>query len=283
MVRVLFFLFITFLLSGSGKPAYTLFTKEGKTVSWDKMIKQLEQSDIILFGELHNNPISHWIQLQLVKELVLSKDKNLNIGAEMVEVDDQLVVDEYLRGLTDFKHVETEISDWPNFSTDYKPLLDFSKERGLKFLATNVPRRYAALVARNGLNILDTLSEEAKMLLCPLPVDFNAEEAGYADLNLHGHGHHMPYLAEAQALKDATMANVILGQAEEDKTIFHIHGAFHSQNYQGIYWFLKKARPDLKISVITTVEQENSGKLEEDNIGKADFLIVVPEDMTKTY
>lgn len=246
-------------------------------------MNQIQDADVILFGELHDNPISHWVELQIAKELEKRKGKGLIIGAEMLELDDQLVVDEYLGGLTEFNHVENEISGWPNFKTDYKPLLDFAKENEVSFLATNIPRRYAALVARKGQEVLDTLSEQAKQYIPPLPIEYDAEAAGYAALMGHGHGHHLPHLAEAQAIKDATMAHVILENVKTGKTFFHIHGAFHSLNFQGIYYFLKRQKPDLKVVVVSTAEQKDISKLADENKGKADFFVLVPEDMTKTY
>ena len=39
---------------------------------------------------------------------------------------------------------------WPNYNTDYAPILEFAKKNELDFIATNIPRRYASMVARNG-------------------------------------------------------------------------------------------------------------------------------------
>ena len=45
------------------KPAYRIFTQDGKTVKYQKMLKELSEADVVFFGELHNNPICHWLQL----------------------------------------------------------------------------------------------------------------------------------------------------------------------------------------------------------------------------
>lgn len=67
------------------KPAYVLYNSKGKKVSYRKMVKVLSQKDVVFFGELHNNPIAHWLQLELSKSL-LDKRKML-MGAEMFERD----------------------------------------------------------------------------------------------------------------------------------------------------------------------------------------------------
>lgn len=71
------------------KPAYELFDSNGKKVSHKKMMKALLTADVVLFGELHNNPIAHWLQLSVATELHPKRD--LVLGAEMVEADNQAV------------------------------------------------------------------------------------------------------------------------------------------------------------------------------------------------
>lgn len=87
---------------------------------------------------------------------------------------------------------------------------------------------------------------------------------------------------KAQALKDATMAHFILQNWSEGKLLLHYHGAYHSENFESIYWNLKPQKPKLNIVTITTVSQENILELEEENTGTADFTICIDQDMTKT-
>jgi uncharacterized iron-regulated protein len=78
------------------KPAYVLYNSKGKKVSYASLIKQANTSDVVLFGEFHNNPISHWLQLAVTKDL--HKTKNLILGAEMFEADNQEALNKYLSG-----------------------------------------------------------------------------------------------------------------------------------------------------------------------------------------
>ena len=61
-------LFISISILAQQKPAYILYNAKGKKVSYKKMIKQLAQKDIILFGEYHNNAIAHWLELAVAKD-----------------------------------------------------------------------------------------------------------------------------------------------------------------------------------------------------------------------
>ena len=51
------------------KKAYAVFTDSGKKSNFNKIIKKAVATDVVLFGELHNNPIAHWLELELVSTL----------------------------------------------------------------------------------------------------------------------------------------------------------------------------------------------------------------------
>jgi uncharacterized iron-regulated protein len=174
---------------------------------------------------------------------------------------------------------------WPNYKTDYKPLVEFAKKNKLKFVGTNVPRRYASLVNSKGFEGLDELSDEAKEFLPPAAhVKYDPELNCYKSMmEMKGMGGHVtPNFPKAQAIKDATMAHFILKNWSMGKLLIHYHGSYHSENYESIYWYLKQANPDLKIVTIHTVSQDEISELTKENTGKADFTICVDEDMTKT-
>lgn len=267
------------------KEAYLLFREDGKKVKYEKMVEAASGADIVLFGELHNNPISHWLELELTKDLHAAKGKGLVLGAEMFEADNQLIMDEFLSGIITEAKFEEEARLWKNYATDYRPLVRVAKENGLRFIATNVPRRYASAVYTRGAAVLDSLSDEARSYMAPLPLEYDTMLNCYFQL-IHGpemQGHGSINLADAQAIKDATMAHFILENLVPGELFIHYNGAYHSDDFESMNWFLKRADPNLKIVTISTVSQENPGELEEDSAGKADFIIVVPSSMTTTY
>ena len=119
----------------------------------------------MLFGENHNDPISHWLQLELTKSLHEKHGKNLMLGAEMLEADNQVILDEYLLGFSREEDFEKEAKIWPNHKTDYRPLVRFAKDNNLHFVATNIPRRFANMVYRFGLDTLVFLPEASKKFI----------------------------------------------------------------------------------------------------------------------
>ena len=278
---LLFFVFASFK---TDKPAYFLFNKEGKTVKYSKMLNDIQNADIVLFGESHDNPISHWLQLELTTDLFELKNENLVLGAEMFESDNQVILDEYLDSLISQKSFEAEARLWPNYKTDYKPLVEFANKNRLRFVATNVPRRYASMVNSKGFEGLEELSDEAKLFIPPLPIDYDSTLNCYKSmLEMEGIGSHVTEnFPKAQAIKDATMAYFILKNWSPGKMLIHYHGSYHSENFESIYWYLKQQDPSLNIVTITTVSQDDVSELTEENLGLADYTICVDEDMTKT-
>lgn len=287
MFKVGILLFSLFMLT---KPAYQLFDAKGKKVEYASLLAEAEKADIIFFGELHNNAICHWLQLQLLKDLHAKQAGKLVLGAEMFEADNQIVLDEYANAWIKENHFTKEAKIWDNYRTDYKPLLDFAIKQKIPFIATNIPRRYANIVSREGLEGLNKLSADAKKWIAPLPIAFDASLPAYAEMmkmashGAMGSGSSKPeYFAQAQAVKDATMAHFILQNWQKGKIFLHFNGSYHSDNFEGIVWYLKRQKPDLKILTIATVEQENLQELQKENQNKANFILVSPADMTKTY
>ena len=269
------------ILHAQDKKPYQLFDKNGKKVSFEKVVKASLKTEVVLFGEFHNNPICHWLQLELTKD-VASKSK-IVLGAEMIEADNQKQLDAYLADEMNQKQLDSTARLWSNYKTDYKPLVDFAKANKLPFIATNIPRRYASMVHKKGFEALETLTDEEKSWMAPLPMPYDKNLPGYTQMMTMMGEHTSPNMPKAQASKDATMAHFIIKNRQPNSVFIHFNGSFHSDNFDGINWYLRKYQPKVKIVTIATVEQNEVDDLEKEHLNKADFILVIDADMTKTY
>lgn len=263
------------------KLPYQLFDKNGKKATYDQLLKATEKMEVVLFGEYHDNSIDHWLELVLAKDL--AKKRNVVLGAEMFEADNQTQLNQYLKGEINQKQLDSTARLWPNYKTDYKPIVDFAKENNIAFIATNVPRRYASMVYKQGYGSLENLSPEEKSWIAPLPIVYDSSLKGYQEMLKMGGEHTNENMPKAQNIKDATMAYFILKNKKENSVFIHYNGTYHSDNFEGIYWHLKHAESELKIMTIATVTQSDLSKLGKEQYGKADFILVIDEDATKTY
>ncbi len=292
MKKQIVFLFI-FTLSMSlfaQKWAYKIFEKGGKESSYESLLKASMSQDVVMFGEFHDDAISHWLQYELTADLHKKSGRSLILGAEMFEADNQVIINEYLEGKIRERNFMDEARLWSNYKTDYRPLVEFAKENKLPFIATNIPRRYASMVNNGGFEALESLSLQAKEWIAPLPPKYDPELPAYKKmLEMMGktpgggmQARNIENFPKAQAIKDATMAHFILKNFEKGKLFIHYHGAFHSDDYEGIVWYIKQDKPDLKILTITISRQDDVSKLDNEYLNKADFIIAVPNSMTKT-
>lgn len=282
--------------------AYRLYGKDGQPVAYADMVKDLAQQDAVFVGEMHNCPICHWLERRLLQSLHQAcaaegsakkgkKDaapKGLAVGMEMFEADDQLVIDEYFAQQITADRFESEARFWPNYSTDYEPLVDFAYEHRLPLVATNVPRRYANSVKNHGIAFLDSLSDEAKRYLPPLPIPYQANEQATEAFGLmaamgKGKNSNPEWLSQSQALKDATMAWNTAQWLKKGYQMVHFNGNYHTAAGEGILTYLRHYAPKARCKTIYSVRQEDITALEEDYLGQADYYICVAEDMSTSY
>ena len=277
----------TTVATAQDKQAYRVFDNKGKETDYGQLLKQSKKADVVFFGEQHNNPISHWLQIELAQDLEKETGGKLIMGAEMFERDNQAILNEYLSGQISSKNFEDEARLWDNYATDYKPLVELAKSKKLPFIATNVPRRYANMVYKQGLESLTPLTSEAKSWIAPLPIEVDMNLPSYQAMikmmGGHSTGAASDNLIKSQAVKDATMGYFIAQNLKKGHVFLHFNGSYHSDLKEGTVWYLRKYAGGKDVVNIATVEQDNIEKLDQENLGKADFIICVPAKMTKTY
>ena len=269
------------------KPAYRIFKKNKSPVQYHELLKDACRSDIVFFGELHDNPICHWLELELAMDLFSSRGGNLVLGGEMFDTDNSIIIDEYLAGLISESYFESQCRLWPNYDTDYKPLLEFARENKIPFIATNIPRRYAGVVLEKGFEGLAELSDRAKEYFPPMPVRFDPDLESYRRITglFNESGEHpvCELLPRAQAVKDATMAWSILRNWSQGKTFLHLNGTYHTDNFEGIGWYLRLDKPDLKILTLSSVITDDPDDTDSIDSCPADYILCIPGRMTRTY
>jgi uncharacterized iron-regulated protein len=258
-----------------------LYTSNGSPIEPEAAAARLAGADVILLGELHGIAPVHELEQRIAAELIRLRGRDLVLGAEMFEADDQLVLDEYLSGLILHHHLTSEAKVWENHETDYRPLVELAKAAGLPFVATNVPRRYANLVARQGLEALEQLGGEARRYLAPLPIRFDLDVPGYREMMemrlpaMSGMMASSGNLVAAQAVKDATMAHFIASRRAPSQLFLHFNGVFHSQRGGGIGWFLARTDPGLRVATVSSVLGDSSAF--EPGLGAlGNYVFVVP-------
>jgi len=294
------------LAAAQGAPAahYRAFDSKGQPVTLQAIIDSLEGADVLFVGETHDNAVAHMLEAELLRGAndkygsSSSKRRDVALSLEMFERDVQTVVDEYLSGLISERHFLLSSRPWKNYETDYRPLVEYARERHLPVIAANAPARYVSRVSSQGPASLDALSKDViKSWLPPLPfptaseayaAKFNrfmsggapaapaptpAQPAAAAQANPHGSMH----LLEAQTLRDASMAYRIAEflKRGRDPLVVQVNGTFHSEERMGVPEQLARYRPKVRAVIVTIVPDEDFPAFDASRLGRlGDFVII---------
>lgn len=274
---------------------FKVFDGEGKPLTFSDMMAQLVTAQVIFLGEQHDDPVGHAVEFAVLQEVYRLESlanprvkRSVALSMEMFERDTQTVVNEYLKGTIREKDLLGASRPWNNYASDYKPLIEFAKEKQLAFIAGNAPGRYVSVVGRGGIPALQALSPQAKKWVAPLP--YHVSSSAYASKfnklmgDMGGHGN--SFMLDAQTLRDATMAYSI---AEYLKTnpksvVVHANGTFHSESTMGVPEHLARYAPRTKVKVLTMVSDASYPNFDTEKHTKlGDFVIVGDPALPRTF
>jgi len=226
--------------------------KNRKTTTLDELVKEIKNTDVLFFGEEHNDSIGHILEAEIFQKMNTAYP-GTSLTMEMFSTDVQPVINEYLAGLISEKNFIKESRAWNNYK-DYKQLIEFAKANKLNVIAGNVATRYSNAVTFGGLSKLNEFPASSKVFLPPFPVD--TATGRYHEKfteTLGGHDMGNMKIFQTQNLWDASMAwNIVKETKSHPKVkIFQINGRFHSDEKLGTVAQLKKHAPKLKVANIS--------------------------------
>ena len=257
------------LCFGAGSVSAAQFSdaKSGKELTATQLAQKLAKYDVVFFGEYHDQGEIHKSEAELLEALHKIKGEKLALSMEMFEADNQEKLDSFLAGSLSEEDFLATSRPWPNYKTDYAPLVNFAKEHKMPVVAANVPRFLAAHVAKNNASTEGIEAQYQKWL----PKHTYAPEGAYKDkfyaqMNSPEAPMKMPparlaAVYAAQCLKDDKMAESIaaFSDAHKKMQVLHINGCFHSDAHLGTAQKLEALRPELKVAVITPLERKQKG------------------------
>jgi len=257
--------------SAAAAPSYVphrvIHARKQRVEDFEAMAAELSRADVVFFGEQHDDPATHRMQLALLEAIGRRRD-SVVLSLEMFERDVQPLLDDYLAGRTTEEAFLAASRPWPRYATDYRGLVELAKARGWRVVAANVPRPLASAVSRAGLGMLDTLPAERRALAatqmnCPEGDDeyferFMATMSGMP--TNHGGGpvdaaaarQALVRIYQAQCVKDETMAESIAAAWAPGTLVIHMNGAFHSDFHLGtVNRTVHRLRSGAQVRVVT--------------------------------
>ena len=261
---------------------------DGTEVDHRQLVDACGWADVILVGELHDDPIAHEFQRRLIVE-VASRWPGTVLSMEMLERDEQRYVDDYLAGrISVDEFVErTGSASWAgegSWESWYQPIIDDGHAAGATVLAANAPRRYVTMARTEGYAKLIGLPKEEQVLFhVPLDPDRGNYRARFRSLmsqhsDPHAEDATTDHLAvdswfRAQALWDATMADSIRNAHREGATkVVHLVGQFHTDFNGGTYGHLARRSPGIRILTMS-VQPGTDTSLRREDLYRADIVV----------
>jgi len=258
-------------------------------VDYAQVLTAMKSADAVFVGEIHDDSLTHVVEHRILDDLSSISNQRA-VALEMFERDVQGLLTDYLVGTISEETFLAGSRPWGNYHTDYRPLVELAKKRGMPVLAMNVPRRYAGQVAMRGEGALAAVPDSEKVFIAR---ELKALDDEYKKrfMDQMG-GMHRPKamqrvspdnIYKAQCLKDDTMAESLATFMENNPktTIVSYQGDFHSAFGLGIVKKLKLLKPDVKTTVISVVPVEgNWREIDAEWKGRGDFVFVVPRHKT---
>lgn len=259
-----------------------------KFTDFEVMLSELAKADVVFVGEQHDDPNTHRLESAVLQGL-LRRTGRATVSLEMFERDTQPALSRYLAGEMSEEDFLKQSRPWPRYATDYRPLVEFARGHQWPVIASNIPRRLANQVAKEGLGTIDKLTPEerawvAQSIECPRddyrkrfvesmnehPIP-GSDKMSAADRDARDERYYL-----AQCVKDETMAEAIVAaRGPGQPIIVHFNGAFHSDYGLGTAARVKRRLKNVRVAVLSVLPVENLDTLKptKDDRKRADYLV----------
>lgn len=255
---------------------------------FEAMLADLARAGVVLVGEQHDDPNTHRLELAVLEGL-MRRRASIAVSLEMFERDTQSALTDYLADrITEEEFLESS-RPWPRYATDYRPIVELSKAHGWPVVASNVPRRLAAVVAKEGLRALEGVPETDRAYAAastecprddyrkrfvetmdahPAPGSEKLSEAEREAMNDR-------YYA-SQCVKDETMAEAIVAARTTDRPmVVHFNGAFHTDFHAGVAPRVERRLDGARVVVVSILPVDDLDRLDptKEDRKRADYLV----------
>jgi uncharacterized iron-regulated protein len=251
-------------LAAAYTPHRVYDTKRKRFIDLETMIAAIARADAAFLGEFHDDPGTHRLQRAILEGTARRREGKIVLSLEMFERDVQPRLNAYLANEIDEPAFLANSRPWPNYPSDYRPLVEFAKANQWPVVGGNIPRRIASQVARRGLIAIDSLPEADRPFAaasnsCPRDDYFKKFDAVMGDMAAHGmrpspdeRTMMVSRMYESQCAKDEAMGEAIAAAMTEHNTlVIHANGAFHSDYRLGTVERVRRRAPRAKMVVVT--------------------------------
>lgn len=223
--------------------------RHGVEIDRPALVERLAGADVVLLGEVHDNPDAHLAQGSLVRLL--------NPGAlavEMIRIADETALNAYLADGGDPAGIGAEVdwanSGWPDWEI-YAPV--FRDWQPGRIFGAALPRAEVRRSMTEGAAAIPLDPPMRAELEAPLPDDV---QAALEQVMVDAHCGHLPEemapgMIEAQRLRDAALASAVLRARQQERGLVAvIAGNGHTRKDRGAGTYLPTDLEVLSLGVL---------------------------------
>ncbi|QUJ68170.1 ChaN family lipoprotein [Photobacterium sp. GJ3] len=249
----------------AGKPLpptlydYSIRSPQGNPLTEQQLADALSQADIVLIGEWHSHPGTHLMQTRLLAALYAIQP-NLALSMEQFTRDNQALLDQYLQGDIGEQVLIKQGNAWPNYESDYRPLVEFARLNQLDVIAANAPKSIVRCVGRYGADYLNRLpATERQWVAQSLTLENDPYKEKFTQSMHHGDEAQTERQFAAQTSWDDTMAESMVNylQTHPGHQILHVAGRFHTAEGLGTASRILARNPALNVVMVTPVTKDS--------------------------
>lgn len=226
--------------------------KDGAFVEPDALIEAARGADFVLIGERHDHPDHHRLQGWILGDLV-TEGGHEAVAFEMLDADDRAALATLPPATAPAELAEAVAwaeSGWPAFDL-YAPIFQAILKAEVDILPGNPAREQLKAVMMQGYSALPQALVDR--LALDHPLEPHLEESLRAEIVTahcgHAGGALIPAMARGQRLKDATMADTLLGAKAQGRRAVLITGNGHARVDRGVPWYLRARGAEATISI----------------------------------
>jgi len=257
---------------------YGLQSPSGQDINLKRFVADIQDADVVLVGEWHNHTGIHRFQTELLQSMIADND-NITLSMEQFTRDKQAIVNAYLAGEIGENTLIKQGNVWPNYTSDYRPLVELAKTNKIDIIAANAPKNIIRCIAKEGINYVDKLPADERLWLAE---SINTQDSPYkthfmASMH-HGDESQNENKFASQVTWDETMAESIVNYLARNpnKKVMHIAGKFHTENGLGTAASILARAPELKVVIVTPVDVNTEPNLTEQTTGDYRLQVITP-------
>ena len=203
----------------------------GHFIDQQALFSSLSHYPLVYVGEVHDNPASHRLELDILRSMQTSHPGRVTLGMEMFNHEQQAVLDRWVMGELSEKDFLRESRWYENWGSDfelYRELMEFCRDQEIPVIGLNASKTLGRKVSMTALAELD---EETRKQLPVMDMDDPYQHEMIKNIfGAHGAGASMlDSFSRQQTLWDETMAATVADYMHKhpERRMLIIAGGWH--------------------------------------------------------